>query len=381
MSNVIVDLKKIESNTKKIISKFNNYKYYIAVVKTNAYGLGFEIVPSLIAGGVNYLAVSYIDEALKIREIDKNIPILCLQPIDALDIDKAISNNITITISSLNYLKSIYSTINKKIKVHIKIDSGMNRLGVSSKEELNNVVNLINDNNNINFEGLYTHFATVGYIDKHYDESLAKFKEIVSDIDLSIIPIIHFGGSAALIAHNKISFVNGFRSGILFMGYNISLFENKNGFKNKLRLLRNNIIKKCNNISNTNKNIDLKLESPLSFYTKIIEIKKVKKGEFIGYGASYKASSDIVVAILPIGKANGISNNINRFVFINNKKYYMIGNISMNMMIIKVDNSVKIGDDVEVIGPHISLGLHSNFNNESLADSLIGLSFNNKIYK
>ena len=145
MTEVIIDLNKIKENTKNIVKKYHDYKYFIAVVKTNAYGLGYDIVPSLVEGGVNYLAVSYLEEALKIRKIDTKTPILCLQPILATEIEEAIKNNITITISSLDYLKKL--NINNKIKVHIKIDSGMNRLGIKSNKELKEMIEIINTNN------------------------------------------------------------------------------------------------------------------------------------------------------------------------------------------------------------------------------------------
>ena len=381
MSNVIIDLDKIKDNTMKIVNKYSTYKHYIAVVKTDAYGLGLDIVPSLIEGGVNYLAVSYLDEAIKVRKMNKLIPVLCMQPISKEDISVAISNNITITVSSFDYLTEILPYIRSNVKVHLKIDSGMNRLGFKTKEELDEAISLIKDNSYITVEGIYTHFATIGYIDPLYDRSIERFKDVTSSIDLDKIPIVHFGGSAALMAHPKLPYVNGFRSGILFMGYNVSLKESNSGVINKVRLIRNNLLRRIYKISDTFRSVHLPLEGPVSFYTNVIDIKMVNKGEAIGYGSKTRADKDMLIAILPVGEADGIKRNVNRYVVINNNKYYAVGPVSMNMMSVIVDNKVKIGDKVELIGSNISLGEFASFNREGLAETLINFRNSNRIYK
>ena len=98
-----IDNKVLTNNVQKIIQKYNDYKYYIGVVKANAYGHGDYIVNDLIKGGINYLAVSSLEEALKIRKFT-NLDILVLEPINIKYIDVAFKNNITLTISSLEYL-------------------------------------------------------------------------------------------------------------------------------------------------------------------------------------------------------------------------------------------------------------------------------------
>ena len=104
---VKIDNNTLTSNVKEIIKYYPNYKYYIGVVKANAYGHGMYIVNDLIKGGVNYLATSSLEEAIAVREYNKNIPVLCLEPINLSFIEKVISHNITITIESLPYLKEL----------------------------------------------------------------------------------------------------------------------------------------------------------------------------------------------------------------------------------------------------------------------------------
>ena len=115
----------------------------------------------------------------------------------------------------------------------------------------------------------------------------------------------------------------------------------------------------------------------MKFITRILQIKEVKHGETIGYGA-YKVENDTRIAILPIGYSNGISKN-KRYVIINGNKYYSIGEIAMNMMAISIDDKVSINDEVIVLGDELTLGKVSNFNNSTLSETLISIGNNNNI--
>ena len=113
--------------------------------------------------------------------------------------------------------------------------------------------------------------------------------------------------------------------------------------------------------------------------TRIIQIKEVKKGEYIGYGCTYRAKKNMRIAILPIGYANGIGNKNNgRYVMINDKKYDVVGSIGMNMMTISIDKKVSINDAVIILGKGISLGTLSRFEGIGLAEMLINIGNNNK---
>ena len=128
-------------------------------------------------------------------------------------------------------------------------------------------------------------------------------------------------------------------------------------------------------VSKTNVNIDVK--PAMKFVTRILQIKDVKKGETIGYGA-YKVEKDTKVAILPIGYSNGIGKK-RRYVLINGNKYYSIGEIAMNMMAISIDDKVKISDEVVVLGDELTLGKVSDFNNSTLSETLINIGNSNTI--
>lgn len=311
---VEVNLKNIEYNVKNLISKYNNYKYYFGVVKADCYGhYGSETVGAIIRGGCNYLAVATLDEAIEIRKSLPDIPILCLGMVPILYIDECIKNNITITISNLEYLKSIVSYNN--LKVHIKINTGMNRLGINNKNELNYMYKIIKKSKLI-LEGIYTHIYKA--TDQLTTESqFKKFEEITSDINLNEIPIVHLSASDATIGYYKLPYANGCRLGIAMYG----LEDNKQN----------------------------QLLSTFCLHSEVIQINEIEN-ETVGYNGAYKSEEKEKIAVIPIGYADGIiRKNTGRKVYINDKTYNIVGNICMDMLFVKVDESVKEGDRVTLI--------------------------------
>ena len=314
---VEVNLKNIEYNVKKLINTYNNYKYYFGVVKADCYGHdGIQVVNSILNAGCNYLAVATLEEALEIRKEIKDIPILCLGIIPSNYIDKCIENNITVTISNLDYLNEVLANNHTNLKVHIKLNTGMNRLGVNSKEEFNLLYEKIKQSNLI-LEGIYSHIFNALNQDSTLKQ-YKKFEEITSDIDLADIPIIHIDASDATMNYPKLPYCNGCRLGVAMYG----LMDSKN----------------------------IGLLSTFSLYSEVIQINTVQKGETVGYNGAYTATDKEKIAVVPIGYADGIiRKNTGRDVFINDKSYAIVGNICMDMLFVKVDDSVKVGDKVAII--------------------------------
>ena len=373
---VEINIDNLKNNVKNIINYYNNYKYYFGVVKGNCYGHGTTyVINELIESGVNYLAVSSLEEALEVRKINKKIPILCLEPIRLEYIDICIKNNITITVHDYNYAKELIDKkINKMLKIHLKIDSGMNRLGFKEKEELNEIYNEFKNKENIEVEGIFTHFATLGINDKEWDNQLENFKEITKKINLDEIPIIHLAKSAAFINHPKIDFCNGIRMGISMYGYDSTPKYSNKGIKNKLRAIKRYINKKKNNISETTTKLPIELKPAFKMYTEIIQTKKIKKGEFVGYGALYRAEKDEMIAILAVGYDDGIfRKSKGRNVSINNKKYQLIGDVGMGMCSAKVDENVKMYDKVTLIGEDISIKDVAKHNGTTIYECLCNI--------
>lgn len=306
-----INLKNIKYNVNKIITKYDNYNYYIGVVKADSYGHnGYEVVKAIIEGGCNYLAVSSLDEAITVRK-NFDIPILCLGIINPIYMDICEKNNIDITVDNIDYLNQIK---NYKLNIHLKIDTGMNRLGIKEKFELNNILGEVN-NSNLKIKGIYTHIYEANN-KENTKIQIDKFKEITSDINLNDIDIVHIAQSDTLINYPKIDFCNGCRLGIIMYGL-------------------------------TNDNLDLK--STVELVSEIIEIKQIKKGETVSYNGTYKALKDELIGIVPIGYADGVNRHLKgSYIYINNKEYEIIGNICMDMLMLKIDDSVKLYDKVYV---------------------------------
>ncbi|MBO5349809.1 MAG: alanine racemase [Clostridia bacterium] len=312
-----INIKNVKENVQKIINKYNDYKYYFGVVKADCYGHGYlKTVQAILDGGCNYLAVATLEEALQIRLAYKNIPILCLGVIDPKHISLCIKNNITITINSLEYLKQIDMKKLKKINVHLKINTGMNRLGISNNTNLLECYKIL-EKNNIQIEGIYTHIYNA-LNKEHYENQVKNFKKITENIDLNKIKIVHISASEATINYPKLDFANGCRLGIAMYGFHTPK--------------------------------ELELKSTFSLKSEVIQVNELKKGETVGYNATYTAKQDEKIAVIAIGYADGIiRKNKGRYVYINNKKYEIVGNICMDMMFVKVDENVKVHDIVEIL--------------------------------
>jgi len=304
-----IKLNNIKSNVEKIINKYNDYKYYIGVVKADSYGHnGKEVVKAIIDGGCNYLAVSSLDEALEIRK-DFSIPILCLGIIDSKYMDICIENNIDITVPSLDYFNKIKDY---KLNIHIKIDTGMNRLGI--KDE-NDFIEIINSNKNVYIKGIYTHIYEASSKENTLKQ-INKFKDITKSIDLNNIDMIHIAQSDTLINYPKIDFCNGIRLGIIMYGL-------------------------------TTNNLDLL--NTIELVSEIIDIKKVKKNETISYNGLYTADKDELIGIVSIGYADGVNRHLTgAYVYVGDKKCEILGSICMDMLMIRIDESIKIHDKVYI---------------------------------
>lgn len=364
---VKINENQIEKNVKEIINKYNSYKYFIGVVKANAYGHGFYIVNNLIKAGINYLAVSSIEEALEIRKYNKNIPILVLEPIHISNIDIVLNNNITITIESYEFMENLNKIdIKRKLNVHIKLDTGMNRLGFKDKKDLEKTIFMINNNEKIYLEGIYTHIATSGLNDKYYSESINKFKYLTQDINLKNIPIVHINRSITLVHHKKLDFETGVRLGIIMYGFSQSMNR-----PTGINMIKNKLLRK-NNKDFIYEN-DLSLKTAFSLYSEVMNIKKINKGEYVGYGAKYIANKDTIVATIPIGYYDGVNRDL-KYVCISGKKYKIIGEICMDMFSVEVDENVKIFDEVEIFGNTISIKEAANNINKNAYHLLTGIT-------
>ena len=348
----LINTSTLKDNIKEIKKTYPNYEYYIGIVKNDAYHHGIKIVNDLIKGGINYLAVSSLDEAILVRKINKTIPILCLEVISLDYIEQIIKYKITITIESLNYLKKLKSkNFNDLIKVHLAVDSGMHRLGFDNESNLTKAYMLLKDSKNLYLEGIYSHLATSGVKDPYYDYQVNRFLQLTKNIYLESIPIVHLGRSLSLVEHEKLNFCNGIRLGIVMYGFNQSL-NIPSTIKGKYQLWNIKRLQKKYHLSKTTLENNLKVKPSFALYSSIMSRRKVKKGDFAGYGATIINETGYLYTIC-IGYADGVDKNF-KYVLINHQKCLIIADC-MDMLLVFSQNKYEVGSKVEIFGENRSI--------------------------
>lgn len=365
--NVVeINLNTIGNNIDNIVSHYDDYDYYIGVVKGNAYGHDFGVVPTLIKNGINYLGVATMEEAIAVRNIDNDVPVLIMEPIEFSELEIASVKKLTITISSYSYFEELREIIlesNWKLKAHIKLDTGLNRLGIDDKAKFEEVFYALQEWDGFELEGLFTHFATTGVNDSLFDQQVEKFLFLTSDIDLEQVPIIHLGRSATIETRSKLPFANGIRLGAIMYGIN-QTFRPYLGFKGKMRKIRDDYRRKKLKISPTFTENKISVSTAFALKSPVMEVNKLYAGESVGYGGTFTTTKDTYVAVCPIGYADGLHLSLrNSHAAIGKKLYPIVGIINMCMITIEVDTDVKVGDMLTIMGDAVSLKRNAQITN------------------
>lgn len=309
-----------KSAFKNNINEIKNYtnKEVMPVIKASAYGTYINRNLELIKD-FNIVAVALISEAIELREIGFKNEILTLYEPFNEDIEDIIKYNITVGVSNINFIKEL-SKLNHKVRVHLEIETGMGRTGISI-DKLNDIINAIKESNNIVVEGVYTHLSSAD-IDKEYTyKQIEIFKKAVDELKKFFdLKYIHCSASPGLEYH--VDFCNLVRPGLAIYGY--KCYEDFNEFK---------------------------LMPVAKLKTKIAFLKEVPKGTSIGYSRTYITNKTTKVATVNIGYADGIKRGLSNkgYVVINGKKAPIIGNVCMDAFMIDVSNiDCKVDDDVYI---------------------------------
>ncbi|SEB07943.1 alanine racemase [Paenibacillus sp. 276b] len=313
-------------------------KKLLACVKANAYGHGaVEMARELERVGVDYLSVAFLDEALELRQHGITLPILVLGYTPPEGIAEAWKHDVTITLFSKEVLEAIQhletGTSSRKLKVHIKIDSGMGRLGLLPGEEAVAFIQEAAKLKQVMLEGMFTHFAKADEKDKTYTlEQYRRFRGVVDALrdQGCVIPIIHTANSAATIDTPELSY-DMVRVGISLYGLYPS------------REVNHQVVK---------------LSPVLTLKTKAVLVKTLPPHWGVSYGTRYVTQGNERIATLPIGYADGFSRMLSgkAQVLVRGRRVPVVGTICMDQCMVSLQSfaaeaeEIQVGEEVVLIG-------------------------------
>lgn len=325
-----INIDNLEHNFKSLRKLLDSQVKLMQVVKQNAYGHGLiEIAKAAERFGVDFFGVHSKDEALNLIENQISLPILILSNvIEDNNSHYLIKNKVRFSIRDeflLAMLDAEAKKLGTKAYVHIKVDTGMNRLGINDEVAVDFIINALEKYENIYIEGIFSHFSSADSDQEYTLFQLQKFEKIIHEIEARgiDIPIKHIANSSAIFSYQS-SQLNMVRSGIAL--YGICPVAGK----------------------------DNDLKPVLSLKSRIIHIKGIPSESFVSYSKTYKTERNTTLAIVDLGYGHGLPWNLsNNFqVIIKGKRRNVVGRVCMDHILVDVteDGDVDVGDIVTVIG-------------------------------
>ena len=334
----IIDLTIIHKNI-QIVKKMLGQNKLLAVVKANAYGHGMDrVAQTAQAAGADWLGVANVSEGVQLRRVGIEMPILVMGPAFPQEYADIVQNGLVATIfckDSAIALSQTAAKIGKMAKIHIKLDTGMGRIGfLAWKEEREESIRHILDISKLQgliIDGIYSHLAASESNPEFSYEQYERFSYTVSCLAKTGLhfPYIHIANSGGILHHPDFSH-NMVRAGMLI--YGLSPESTNKGAAN---LAHHGIL------------------PALSLKSRLAMMKPFAAGRSVGYGRNFFAESDIVVGTVPIGYGDGISRALsNRGKILVNGKYApIIGNICMDQFMVNLSGiDAKMGDEIVMIG-------------------------------
>lgn len=326
-----INLDKISRNIKSFKKHLPDQKI-MAVVKANGYGHGaYQTAVAALESGAELLAVALLDEALALRKQGISAPILVMNRIRPEYVSLAAENEISITVFHKNWLdeaSEFLKETDKVLNIHLKLDTGMGRVGITDEKELHDLSHSIQNTSTCELEGVFTHFATADEWESELFE--VQRKRFIKQVDLlkkwGVTPkYIHSANSAAALRKVEGPF-NLVRLGISMYGLAPSL-EMK-------------------------KELPFHLEEAFSLHSQLIHVKKLMPGDTVSYGATYTAKEVEWVGTLPIGYADGWQRRLSpgADVLIRGERAPIIGRICMDQCMVRLPYEMEIGEKATLIG-------------------------------
>jgi alanine racemase len=325
-----IDIDALASNVRQLKAIIGPQVTLMTAVKANAYGHGAVTTSQIaLANGAEYLAVANLDEALELRQHGIEAPILVLSHVPADGLREAVQQRLTLSLYHAE-LATVYNQaaweVGLSLRVHVKLDTGMGRLGIMP-HEVETLFEILSTCTSLEVEGIYTHFS-VADEDALYTEQQAQiFREIINRLQATgqTFRYIHAGNSAATLRSADYHF-NMVRCGIATYGLNPS---------EQVR-------------------VPASFRPAMQWKTVIAQIKTLPAGHTVGYGNTYRTSGEETIAVLPIGYGDGFRRAPGRWseVLVRGQRAPIVGRVSMEKATIDVSSipDVQIGDEVVLLG-------------------------------
>lgn len=323
-----IDLNAVDFNLNFFKSKLKKTTKVLVVVKAFGYGSSAIEIAKHVAHKVDYFAVAYANEGIALRDCGITKPILVLHP-QSINLSKLIEYKLEPNIYSEKILSEFISVLKKEKKqnypIHLKFNTGLNRLGFSERN-IDLVINSIKKSDEVKVASLFSHIAASEDLnEKEFTlQQIATFNAISKKMieKLGYTPMKHMLNTSGIINYSNEAQFDMVRLGI-------GLF----GFANQTDITKT-------------------LRNALQLKSVISQIHIIKKGETVGYNRAFKAEKTIKTATVPIGHADGISRQLGNgkgYVYIKNKKAFIVGNVCMDMIMVNIsDIHCKEGDEVIV---------------------------------
>ncbi|MBB4826866.1 alanine racemase [Sporosarcina luteola] len=323
-----VKLDAIKRNVQNLKAYLKENTEVIAVVKADGYGHGdVETARAALEAGAAMVAVATPDEALRLREGGISADILVMGPSPEEFAARALQENIIVTVSDAEWVANTaeeLQVIPGKLKIHVKVDSGMGRIGLRSEDQLHSLLDAVDRHGRIEIDGVFTHFACADEPDPSRTEE--QFRTFMKFVDLLPIRprLVHASNSAATLLYPDFA-LDAVRFGISLYGVAPSPY--------------------------TNTKLPFQLERAMTIETELAYVKLLPKGSQISYGGTYETSEDEWIGTIPIGYADGLRRGLGGHeVLIQGKRMPIVGTICMDQCMVKLSHELPIGERVTLIG-------------------------------
>ncbi|MGM0522889.1 MAG: alanine racemase [Bacillota bacterium] len=326
-AQVIIDLDAIKQNIVMLKTKLPRETEIFAVVKADGYGHGsVEVARAALRAGASALCVAILEEAIILREAGIDAPILVMGYTDPAFSGEAERFDIQLTAFQLDWLEEAKRHITDQLNLHIKLDTGMGRLGLRTIEDVDVFLEAVDDPP-FNVVGVFTHFAKADAADDtYYHYQAAHYRELIQPIKQRYGQSIlyHTGNSAASLQFPA-DMYDAVRFGIGMYGLYPSIY------------LRDYP--------------PFELQPALSLTTQLVHVKQLPQGEKISYGLTYTTETDEWIGTIPVGYGDGIQRRFQNFdVLIEGKRMPIVGRVCMDQCMVKLDQAYPVGTKVTFIG-------------------------------